>query len=114
MIAQTVETAPKRKYRIRFSDGSFEEVTADTLCKPNTVPEGTINEESPLREAFGLDCRYELVFVPIRNTFSDEEATAFLTDKAVIGEPKTILLNQCSGETWLLRRYKWEPMEVGP
>ena len=35
MIAQTVETAPKRRYRIRFSDGKFEVVTADTIYKPN-------------------------------------------------------------------------------
>ena len=85
-----------------------------TAPAPGTRAE---EEEGPLEETWG-DCRYEMVVIPVTsspNVLSDEEARAvLLTGKATHGYPRTILLNQCSGETWLLRRYKWEPMVVDP
>ena len=63
------------------------------------------------------DCRYEVVFVPEADaprTMSDEEAARFLLGNNPIHYPRTILLNQCSGYTWLLREEGWEQMRLLP
>ena len=53
MIAQTVENTPKRKYRVRFSDGKFEVLTADTICKPDFDRRGS--PKTPLLYTFKRD-----------------------------------------------------------
>ena len=77
------------------------------------------DDDDTLTEVWG-DCRYELVTVPVTDgpeVISNEDMEKLMNGTAAIGWPKTILLNQCSGNTWLFRSEgAWQPMRylTGP